>query len=50
MLSPKSDRYGYDLSTPADRPYIDAILAARQAVVRGFVSVLSKPPTLLRQL
>lgn len=34
-LSPLSDCYGYDRGTPADRPYIDTFLAARQAVVRG---------------
>jgi SAM-dependent methyltransferase len=34
-LSPLSDCYGYDRGTPADRPYIDAFLAARQAAVCG---------------
>lgn len=34
-LSPLSDCYGYDRGTPADRPYIDAFLAARQAAVHG---------------
>lgn len=34
-LSPLSDCYGYDRGTPADRPYIDAFLAARQVTIRG---------------
>jgi SAM-dependent methyltransferase len=34
-LSPLSDCYGYDRGTPADRPYIDAFLAARQTSIRG---------------
>lgn len=34
-LSPLSDCYGYDRGTPADRPYIDAFLAARQAGIHG---------------
>jgi SAM-dependent methyltransferase len=34
-LSPLSDCYGYDRGTPADRPYIDAFLNARQAAVHG---------------
>jgi SAM-dependent methyltransferase len=35
LLSPLSDCYGYDRGTPADRPYIEAFLAARQAAIRG---------------
>lgn len=34
-LSPLSDCYGYDRGTPADRPYIEAFLASRQADIRG---------------
>ena len=34
-LSALSGCYGYDCGIPADRPYIDAFLAARQAAVRG---------------
>jgi SAM-dependent methyltransferase len=34
-LSPLSDCYGYDRGTPADRPYIEAFLAARQAGIHG---------------
>jgi SAM-dependent methyltransferase len=30
-----SDCYGYDRGTPADRPYIDAFLTARQDTIRG---------------